>query len=949
MAERFSGNVPYPLRGTHGSNRRGLAAHQGRAVFESQRAQSALDKQKQIEKFQKRREEQLLLEPRRIDLGNKELAAYKKKTEFQESVRDNKVTLITGATGTGKSTQGIQFLIESGYDHTFALVPRKIIADNLGDRLREELREHFGDAADGMIDIIHGERSERTEGSVATVLTAQTYLRMEKDIRAKYAGMNIALFNDEIHELDLHTEMGVATSAIGVNENPGWRLILASATMDEAFVQATYQGVNEGKTVPIVKIEGRPHAITTFERPDLSVMEAYEQYGDVEKMMSFTSGEKQLEHFIKETTNLLESHEKGSSRNVEFRRLIGTLTNRARARVFTDQVAEGSRLSIISTPAGMSGITNPGNIGVITDGVVNRKELDKYGVEGLKRHYASQAEITQMFGRAGRDVEGGFGVLVKPITVVDDMLRARGIEVDEPEMEFKPFAERDQYPPAQIYSSNLSRIALEAAGLRIRLTDLNPFFQHKVGLADIVKAEKNLLHLGALDAEYKITELGDAMDAFPLSPELSRGLVEAMQPGRTLLHMSRAALIAVAIDAGGLQDFSNKDGRNWEQLVRPTSKDDFIAQLDIMNALQGVTDLERFAGEYNLQPQKVEQAAKTARKVFRVLNIRERDVVFSPPKPEEENLLRDDFTPGMADLVYEKSGKRRRVQQYIHVLGNEGSTQRSISDRSASIDEEYDYIAAFPRWYISRNRQGEQLNQIIDRTLIINPEVLARHVAKIPSLLSAEPLQPHFDGGRVIEQEQFHFGSIKIGEPVPSTHDVIPDASRKLLEHRVLQRPGIAQQSLREIAEELEWFEKTIPKEELDRLKNPDAPALITEASIRELIRQKTAFTRDMHVIDEALSSYIYSENISIQKYYDQEVLTALRARSPKTVIIGKVTVDLHYDHGQPYITRPSVVQRQAPVQDFYLPDGREILLQVSRPASQGGTVRISPRDLIPE
>ena len=91
MAERFSGNAPYPRRGQYGSNRRGLVGHVAPTGLEIHRnKQSLLDKQKQIELF--RRPHPEILETKRIDLGNKELAAYKKKHEFQKSVRENKVT-----------------------------------------------------------------------------------------------------------------------------------------------------------------------------------------------------------------------------------------------------------------------------------------------------------------------------------------------------------------------------------------------------------------------------------------------------------------------------------------------------------------------------------------------------------------------------------------------------------------------------------------------------------------------------------------------------------------------------------------------------------------------------------------------------------------------------------------------------------------------------------------
>jgi hypothetical protein len=360
-----------------------------------------------------------------------------------------------------------------------------------------------------------------------------------------------------------------------------------------------------------------------------------------------------------------------------------------------------------------------------------------------------------------------------------------------------------------------------------------------------------------------------------------------------------------------------------------------------MSAIYDRTDFDAVAEEYDLEPKKVEQVSNTAGKVFRQLGIRPGDIVFTPPKPEEEDLLRDDFTPGMINLVYGKSVRSRKTQQYLHILGNEGSTLRSVSDRSIASEKDHEYIAGFPRWYVTRDRNGEKIvNQIVDRTLVVRPEVVARYAAKIPSMLKAIPLKPSVDGGRVIEQEQMIFGPFNIGGPVASTHELIPDASRELLKNRVLNKPGDAQEALRIIAEELDWYEKTIPQDELTSLKNPDAPELITSSSIEELILGMTASTRDMHVVDELLASEIFSDNISIYQYYDQETLDMLRNRSPKTTVIGKSIVEVYYDNGQPYITKVSATQKQAPRSDFYLADGREILVQ--RPKQGGGNERIS-------
>ena len=78
---------------------------------------------------------------------------------------------------------------------------------------------------------------------------------------------------------------------------------------------------------------------------------------------------------------------------------------------------------IVATPAGMSGITIPGLTLVITDGTINRPELDRNNVSGIKPDYLSQAEIVQEAGRAGRDISGGIAVVANQcqlVTIVNE-------------------------------------------------------------------------------------------------------------------------------------------------------------------------------------------------------------------------------------------------------------------------------------------------------------------------------------------------------------------------------------------------------------------------------------------------------------------------------------------------------------------------------------------------
>jgi HrpA-like RNA helicase len=156
VAERLNGNEPFARR-THGSSRRGVFPVPA-SNLTSRLEQSRGDKARIIEMLRQRNAERLGIAE--SDLGNKELPAYKHKQEILTNVEAYKAIILGGATGSGKSTQLPQYLYEAGYDMTLMLVPRRVIADGLGDRIREELSEQIeGFDAETTVGIVHGERS----------------------------------------------------------------------------------------------------------------------------------------------------------------------------------------------------------------------------------------------------------------------------------------------------------------------------------------------------------------------------------------------------------------------------------------------------------------------------------------------------------------------------------------------------------------------------------------------------------------------------------------------------------------------------------------------------------------------------------------------------------------------------------------------------------------------
>lgn len=947
-------------RRDHGSERRGVfsvPADMNTLAFRQEQSKQSkakiLARRQEIEKY---RAEQL----HETDLGNKTLPAYKHKQEILANIEAYKAVILGGPTGSGKSTQLPQYLYEAGYDKTIVLVPRRIIADGLGERIREEFKDQLGpDESENIVGIVHGERVELHDDNRVMVMTPNTFNRMEKDLSEKYGDKKVAIISDEIHEANLFTEIATGIAAMAVQDHDDWRLVAASATHNSESLQKAFQALNKDSYVPMINIEGRPFNVDMKEEPGLNLMEVYAKVGkDHAKTMLFTSGKREIDHIIAETIAELNKSDPDASQSVIFRKLHGELSEIELSHI-DDPVPEGFRLVIVSSPAGMSGITIPGVTLVVTDGTINRQELDEDGIPGLVRHYLSKDEIIQQIGRAGRDVPGGVGYVADPTTVMDDELRKRGKEVEMSQMEYVAFDDREQHAPPEIYHTNLSRVVLSVAKLDFRFGDINEYIPHSVSPSVIINAEESLSRLGALNEDDKITKIGSEMDAFPISPELSRGLVEMQRAEkrgeRTAQHLARSAFIAAAVETGGLQDFTAKKPKTWRALIRPDVKDDFIAQLDLMTATQGLDLLEpkesfNFMEKYSIHPKRLERAQKVTRKILQAFGMRKENIIITTPVPDEEALMRSDFTAGMIDLVYEEAGKSYRKTQYKNIHGDETATKRLISQRSVSEPERGQLVAGIPRWYEKQLKDGVKRFDVIEMTLIVEPSVVG-HYALQNDLLMGRSLTPQMDGDRIVEREQMMFGSILVGNPVKSDSlELIPTASQEVLIERTLEKPGAAQKALRSIADELEWYRQALPDDMLAQYRKTKAPEDITKESIEALLKNFAQHTRTMTEIERRLGEHMYRKNITINRYFDENARRELQRRLLGAIEVSGVGVlRVLYDKGTPYFTRGAGITeaqfKVAASKRPTLPDGREVLFQIEKQG--GGSERLSADALL--
>lgn len=928
---------------SHGASMRsGIPVPLRAAPWEISRAQSESDKGALI-----RRVHLENISKKYPVFGNRDMPAYNEKAQIIYTVENNKATSLEGPTGSGKSTQLGQFLYEAGY-RVFHIVPRKLPADGLADRLVDEMSEHIDDAKE-IVGIIHGDRVETHKNNKITVMTANTFLLMEKDIREQYGDEKVMIICDETHESNLYVDVSMGVAAQSVSQQPKWRVAAVSATQNQEAVNRAFSELVKG-SVPNIEIEGRPFEIEAHECPNQMAWEVYADVGHNHKIgMTFTSGRKQIETIIGKARKELDARQFGASNNVEFRELHKDLTPTERRHVINDPAPEGKRVLIVSTPIGMSSITVPGCTLVISDGTINRKELDDETVGGLNRRNLPQDGLMQQYGRAGRDVSGGVAYLTLP-TLTQAVKKLDEGDVPPEATQFVSFRERKLFGKPEIYDSLLGQVALTVAGLERSFYTVNEFLPNPLEGSRIIEAHEGLYRMGAMrpvdDNEsgelFVISEIGKRMVQLPMRPELSRGVVEAQGPGRSLAHIARVACIAAALEAGGLQSFSRDAGKQWEQLLRETTKDDWIAQLDLMQALPGLggKDVdERFVVENDLNYQQVDRAMHVVRKIMKVLDITNPGSISDiHSNQQEERMAVADLMAGMGDNIYQKAGilKRRTVYRNIH--GSSESTQRFVSDRSVTPQSEHPYVAAWPRYFI-QERTGIK-KDIVELVTPADVDDIARYARNHDTFEKKRSGGVKIDGGRAKQEYVPMFGSIQIGSPeLGAPESIVPQEVREVVVAHVLNNPGNAQSELRRVASVLEWLEKAVSRETMNQYKASDAPEFLTNVAINREIDELAKKLIDFHKIDQALGSYLRHGSYHISRYFDDNSYEYLMSLAPEEFELSDGSfVKVQYSSPTtPYVTMPiNSTARKALIQSsMKLPDGRDIFVKTQDSENQ--------------
>lgn len=189
-----------------------------------------------------------------------------------KALRTEQVVVVSGGTGSGKSTQCPQYILEDAIangqgPNTRIIVtqPRRIAAVSVAERVAAERDEPIGNSV-GFAVRLHG-TPPREAANIEFVTTGVLLRRLMKD--QSLEGISHVMI-DEVHERDINTDFLLVLLRELITKRPDLRVVLMSATLDAESFSDYFASRNSGKVVPLMSVPTKPrHPVEIYHLEDL--------------------------------------------------------------------------------------------------------------------------------------------------------------------------------------------------------------------------------------------------------------------------------------------------------------------------------------------------------------------------------------------------------------------------------------------------------------------------------------------------------------------------------------------------------------------------------------------------------------------------------------------------------------------------------------------------------
>ena len=498
------------------------------------------------------------------------LPIVSKRKEIIEKIRKNQVLIISGETGSGKTTQIPKFCLEAkrGIHGKIACTqPRRIAAINVAKRIAQEMKEEIGHSVGYKIrfqDVTnpHGFIKIMTDGILLAEAQSNRYLK-EYD----------TIIVDEAHERSLNIDFILGIINRLLKKRKDLKLIITSATIDtEKFSKAF-------NNAPIIEVTGRTYPVEIIYDPpildnELDLKSETEEANYVEHAVEIIN---KLHHktshgdilvFMPTEADINETCELLVGKNfpgVLILPLFARLSASEQTKVFS---LYAGRKIIVATNVAETSITIVGIKYVVDTGLARiSKYTPRTRTTSLPITPISQSSANQRMGRCGR-IEDGICIRL----------------YDKKSFESRPF-----FTSPEIIRTNLSEVILRMISLNLGTVESFPFID-KPSSRSIKDGYDNLLELGAIfkqsvkkkskhQKQFKLTSKGKIMARLPVDPKLSRILIEAVNNN----CLEEAIIIVSALSTADPKQRPVKKAQHADQqhskFKDPSS--DFITLLNI--------------------------------------------------------------------------------------------------------------------------------------------------------------------------------------------------------------------------------------------------------------------------------------------------------------------------------------------------------------------------------
>lgn len=419
-------------------------------------------------------------ERRRLEEG---LPIYAYRREILQEIHYQQIMVLIGETGSGKSTQLVQFLADSGIGADESIVctqPRKIAAKSVAQRVQEE---SSGCYEGNSIKCCSTFSSSYEFDSRITFMTDHCLLQHYMSDK-NLSGVSCIII-DEAHERSLNTDLLLTLLKSLLCRRVEMRLIIMSATADAKQLSDYFYGCGIfrvlGRSFP-VDIKYVPSDYAGHSGP--AAVASY--VSDVVRMATEihkTEKEGTILAFLTSQIEVEWACEKFQAPSAVALPLHGKLSSEEQFRVFQNQ--PGRRKVIFSTNLAETSLTIPGVKYVIDSGLVKDSRFDPgSGMNVLKVCWISQSSAGQRAGRAGRT---------------------------EPGVCYRLYSDADYHSMELNQEPEIRRVHLGVAVLRILalgVKNVQDFdFVDAPSPRSIDMAIRNLIQLGAIELTNNVHEL----------------------------------------------------------------------------------------------------------------------------------------------------------------------------------------------------------------------------------------------------------------------------------------------------------------------------------------------------------------------------------------------------------------------------------------------------------